>query len=512
MPALVEITLFGWDAWADDGWNIWQNDGWNTFVDTKKSIHVSHGGYAGEKFWEPKILSFTSPQFRLDHASGGYCKLGFGDLTLAPDTFDLIDTWPPPENCEVKIYFAVEDSAINYLTDQDGNLITDENGNPIEVSYESGLYNGYEYLTDQNGEILTDDTGDPILIATTSLYGGDVHELFDGTLHRTGLSRDGITYQLYERSFDAVLLDSATDFDGNIVPLPIAFGVVVNQQPVRLPDAIDGHRRYSAGSLTGTKHTNWHVYDDGVDVCSQATEISNNVFEYTVQPAGELTISGTGSAATIVDVFTWACGVSRLNLIVNSLLSGAYVPSFWASSQEPLMSFLDRLASVACHLFYISNDKLYLVDMSADNGAPIVMTENDFYPAAIKYAAPVSLIKTSWTDRVAVEETIGKYIKEIPREVSVVGAHPYGTEESVDCFQSTIPSVTASLTEILSFMTAPRWETSIPMVNIFPNPGCKIIAYDESMGHGLNIEIRARDIEYDFENKEIRIAGEGTVT
>ena len=147
--------------------------------------------------------------------------------------------------------------------------------------------------------------------------------------------------------------------------------------------------------------------------------------------------------------------------------------------------------------------------MSADNGT-LAITEFDFFPSAVTFAAPVSLIKTTWVDRTAVEETIGKYIKETTQEVSVTGPHPYGTEESIDCFQTTKPEVTASLTDILAYLTSPRWETTIPLALTFPMPGLKIAALDESVGTGISITIHARDIEYDFENGKIKISGEGS--
>jgi hypothetical protein len=149
--------------------------------------------------------------------------------------------------------------------------------------------------------------------------------------------------------------------------------------------------------------------------------------------------------------------------------------------------------------------------MDSDVGNDFNLTEADFFPSSITFAAPVALIKTTWTDRIPVEETIGKHIKEISHEVSISGLHPYGSEETIDCFQTSRSDVVSSLTRILSYVKATRWETSIPIKDPLPLPGSKISAYDESMGQGIQITIHARDIEYDFENHTIMIAGEGTV-
>lgn len=449
MPALIEMTLFVGDRWLDDEYNTWLDDEYNTWLDSDVAVRAAHESYAGDQYWSQYVISLTPPQYRLDHLSGGHCKLGFGDLTLTLDTFQAGSIWPPPEACPCKISYA-------------------------------------------------DSTG-------------TIHELFNGTMHRQSLNRDGIKYQLYERTYDVMLLEEATDYDGNTVPLPRAFGAVVHQRPVRLADAGGGNRRYSAGSLTGTKHTDWHVYDDGVDVCTNATAISSNVFEYTVTPAGELTISGIGEDSTLINIFDWAVQVGRLNLSYDSSLATAFTASYWAASQETLVSFLDRLAAYACHLFYVQDETLYLVDMDSDNGTS-ALTEFDFYPSSITFAAPIATLKTTWTDRTAVEETIGKYIKETTQEVTVYGTHPYGNNETIDCFQSTKAAVTTALTRVLGFLTASRWETSIPLLTTFPAPGLKITALDGSMGQDVSILIHATDIEYDFENYEIKIAGGGVVS
>jgi hypothetical protein len=505
MPMLVEMTLFVGDSWESNTEFVWLDSDDEHWVDTNIVVNACQQGYAGKKYWDQTIISVTPPQFRTDHASGGYCKLSFGDITLTRDVFSIASIWPPPQST------------------------------PVVISY-----------ADEN-DVIT--------------------ELFNGTAHRQKISRDGYTYQFYERTFDQLLLDEDTEFgydtaqesgvltigkrykieywndnddftnvggvnvDGaefiavgtipnhwehssslhTTVPIPRAFGLITHQQPVRLIDAESGNIRYSAGYLIGSKHTDWHVYDDGVDICSNATEIIDNVFELTASPVGEVTISGTGEDTSLIDIFEWTCAASRLNLSYNSIYATAYSLSHWANSQEVLVSFLDRIAASACHIFHIKNDTMTLIDMDSDVGNDFNLTEADFFPSSITFAAPVALIKTTWTDRIPVEETIGKHIKEISHEVSISGLHPYGSEETIDCFQTSRSDVVSSLTRILSYVKATRWETSIPIKDPLPLPGSKISAYDESMGQGIQITIHARDIEYDFENHTIMIAGEGTV-
>jgi hypothetical protein len=61
-------------------------------------------------------------------------------------------------------------------------------------------------------------------------------------------------------------------------------------------------------------------------------------------------------------------------------------------------------------------------------------------------------------------------------------------------------------------MTAARWETSIPLASTFPEPGLKLSADDNSMGQTISIAAHATDIEYDFDNYEIKLAGAAAIS
>jgi hypothetical protein len=448
MPALVEIRLFDQAMWTDDGYNTWLDDDYNVWYDTYLSIRLSNESYAGDRYWDQKIISFSAPQYRLNHLSGGYCKIGFGDLTVTLDTFDEMQKWPPPEKCTMVIYYA------------------DDSGN--------------------------------------------ITEILSGTLHLKTLSRDGITYQMYEKTLDAMLLTNETDYNGDSVAMPRAFGAVQYQKAVRLPDAV-GNQVYHHGYMNGTVGTDWHVFDDGVNIDVNVTAATDSTFQLSVLPVGEVTVSGTGVASTLAEVIQWACGITRLNIAYDCSLSSPATVSCWETSQDTIVSFLDKLTSYFGQLFYITSTVLYLVDMDADNGTTIDITESDFLPSSITWAAPVSLVSTEWSERTAVEESIGKYVKDTNQNAAYTGEHPYGASENVLAYQSSRADIEVSLSKIYRLMTSDRWETSIPLDAVYPLPGQKITAIDNSMGKQVSIAIHARDIEYDFENRLVRISGEGLI-
>ena len=454
--SILLVEIFGPEAgtqFVDDDQFQFVSDSEFKFEDSVDVLRMTSGAaFAGARDWQPDVLGFDPIAYRMDTPHGGMVRLsGAGNIQVAMQAFDNADWWFP---------------ATAY---------------PACVSITDGL----EY---------------------------QATKIMDCTFHqKEWIPPEYFTFDIYQEGLSAsLLLSTGVNYAGETVVLPRAFGNITFVTPIRRPDA-NGHQVYDHGYLSGTVGVDWHVYDDGVNVDSNVTNATASTFEYTVTPVGEITVCGTGTDSTLINIFNWACGVTHLNLSYNSALATAFTASCWVSSQETLVSFLDRLAAYACHLFYIKDETLYLVDMGSDNGT-VTMTEFDFFPSSITYAAPVALLKANWTDRTAVEDSTGKHIMETPQKVSVVGSHPYGPESSIDCFQSTVAAVTTTLTRVLGFMQAARWETSIPLTTTFPAPGLKISAVDASMGQAISIVIRASDIEYDFENYEIKIAGAGVIS
>jgi hypothetical protein len=412
-------------------------------------------GFAGtDGYWNQNILAITPLQFRISNLYGGQVEFSFGDVTLALDTFDQAGVWPPPESADALVIYA------------------DENG--------------------------------------------DKHELFSGVLYRQNLSRDGILYQFFGAYSDKMLLDegeayTADEGDGDDVPLPRAFGAVEYMKAVRLPDIDDenGYQAYHHGYMAGDVGTDWHVYDDGVEIDGNVAVADASTFQLSVQPVGEVTVSGAGAQDTIAEVITWAG--QRAGLSVDTTLASAFTISHWADSQQPLMDFMDQISAYACHMFYVAAGVLYLIDMAADNFSDIELTENEFFPASVAYPDPVKMLKSTWVTRESVEETIGKYVKDTEHEASIPGM-PFGNEQTIEPYQTKVSDVKAALTAISGYLSSPRWETAITMDGSFPVPGQKILAMDESMGKPLSIAIRARDIEYDFDGRKITISGDGTIS
>jgi len=402
--------------------------------------------------WKPRIASFNAPQSRLAKPTGGVCGMVFGSTSLSPEFFtEDVVTWPPPVNFAMVIY---------YTATNDSSLET----------------------------------------------------LITGTAHRREMTRDEITYDIYASEYDADLLEEDTDYDGKDIVLPRAFGAVTHQKAPRLAD-VSGDPTYHHGYMSGTMGTDWHIYDDGVNIDANATDNADGTFSLSVSAVGEVTVSGTGQDSVLDDIVDWACGASYLNLTGNTTLFTDTIPdiSHWADKQIKVIDFLSKICEWCCHLIYISGSTLYLVGMGEDNGTDTV-TDYDFFPAAYYDRAPVSILRAEWVNRTAVEETVGKYIKDVPADAYVESSYPYGKEEKATPYTDVQADVQTQLTSMLTLLNAPFCRLPIPMEGSLPVPGKKITITDTMLGDDTTITIHARSIKYDFDNDEAVIEGEGTIT
>ena len=73
------------------------------------SNYLSIEGHALERYWDPKIVSFDSPQYNAEKKYGGYVKPVYGNISLFQDLFGDSD-WTPPTNCQIAIRYNDNDA------------------------------------------------------------------------------------------------------------------------------------------------------------------------------------------------------------------------------------------------------------------------------------------------------------------------------------------------------------------------------------------------------------------
>lgn len=423
---------------------------------------VSMLGASLQHWWPPYLIGIDPPKYQMREIWGGHVDLAFGSALFSPTLF--VAHWPPPPTIDVHV---------EYLP----------SGSKDEADAVS-FFNGTGVLTD----------------------------------HR----KESVEYALYAVGKEANALTEGTDYDGNTVPLPRAFGTVAYVEPVRLADR-NGHRCYDLGYLHGTVHTDWHVYDDGVDVCTNVTNVSGNTFEYTVTPVGTLTISGTGDVKTVEDVIGWLA--AKIGLTANTTLGRSPSPqvSFWLTSQRPIIDVASDVTAFFSHLFYLTTTvdlttaTVVLVDMAADNGSRTI-TEWEYFEAPYGYRAPKAKITAPLIEREAGTwrapggGAAAVYVRETKTDVSVLSAYPFGEDMTLsDAYSQSRSGIEAALSSILTTIHSPVVKLSIPIKDVVL-PGEKIIWTDESFAAPITLTIHARDISYDFDNDTMTIEGEGTVS
>lgn len=435
------------------------------------SVYAGSDGRADpERYIPPWILSASPISYSTDRAWGGYCRLSFGSIALAREMFD--GHWPPPVSIEGALYMIPEDGTL----------------------------------------------ADKVL-------------LIEVRLHRKGIDARCVEYDAFDPDPTADLLEETTDYNGDTVPLPRAFGTVRYVRPVRLPDASGGNQRYHLGYLSGSCHTDWHVFDDGVDICSNVGTVSAGVFELTVTPVGEVTISGTGELDDLESIFRWASG-NALNIDWSSMwilrdksgapiVDAAGLPIYdsgygaasekqiskWADSQMAAKDFLSEIASYFRHMFFVQCGALYLASMDTANGT-LAVSDADYIDASIRHDAPISGARATWESADSVSESVGQYVKRTKQETYRPSGYPYGNELRIDPMQSSHSAISESLDAILALANKPRCEMTMPLKSdCMPTPGMRVSA----SVYGMTVQMMVREIQYDFIAMTVTISGEADI-
>ncbi len=497
------------------------------------TIHyLSLDGHALEHFWRPEIISFSPPSYETATPHGGYVKVGFGSISFSPDVFAA--EWPPPDQCDVEIYYTATTEA-------------------AAVS----IFAGIVYLSD-----------------------------FD---------EESVSYEIYNPGYSVNLLETGTDYNGDEVPLPRAFGAVTHVQPVRLPDdgatrptfhlggigttanavSIESFTTNSAGaktkvvvsaahgwsndaSITINGSTNFNgthtiesasgtefvipvafptdnseklpirasafvaggfrVYDDGVPIDSNVLVNGDGTFSLTAAMVGTITISGTGPQTTLTEIMEWAQGELGITSYDDSA-ARATSPNvgYWADKQMPLTDFCSDLCAFFSHFFHKAGDTLYIGDMLLDNGTS-TLAEHQYFTASYSAADAVKQLTASWTTW---EEANGvtddgtkdyKYIKAIENEAVVTGDYEWGQEQTIEPFHDVRADIEAALDNILTILNKRQATVSIPINGTFPAPGEKITFADSVPVVATVTSIWARSLRFDFDNDEIQISGEGVIS
>jgi len=498
--SLLEMRIEDHVIWADGDMLFRNVPGVSWF--TSGVRYMALDDYDDRHMWCDDVVSYTPPQYHMAHRTGGLCRLDFGNIEIKTSAFS-----------------SKHESGNALFTDGD---VLWANRSYEALWVDEALATGDSTLWPPPREIYLKQR------YTESDESGLIL-MFDGIGWRSRIdpANRRVTYELHGRRYNAQLLEIATDYDGNEeVPLPRALGVVYYAKAVRLPDednpagwpSLTGCPTYHNLYIAGVKGTDWHVYDDGVNIDANAGDNGNGTFSLSASPVGEVTVSGVGAIETLSDLISWAVDGSRLALsyTYNAALEASPSPSlsYLANSQQLLIDFVSNVAAYFRHLYYERGYSLVGVHMDVPNGSRELIDGYDFYRKT-SYADPaaISLIRAVWQHRRAVEETIGKYVKSENQEETAQSGYPYGSEESVTPYEYARAAVKASLEDLLGYMLKPEARLAIPVSDDLPVPGERIMYRDQdNFDKDLNVVMYCRTIKYDFERETVEIIGDAVLS
>ena len=177
MAVLVEIVQGKQGVvWKDTDGVVWKSTAdvtWKSTETTGTTLYLSLDGEALTHYWDAYIKSFSAPHYQTATKYGGYCALSFGSINMSPDAF--YGLWLPPQK----------------LT--------------VNISYTS---------TTEAAAVL----------------------IFAGDIYLKSFDVESVTYNIMAPVYTQRLLNEGTDYDGNTVPFPRAFGTVTHVNPVRVAD------------------------------------------------------------------------------------------------------------------------------------------------------------------------------------------------------------------------------------------------------------------------------------
>jgi len=199
---------------------------------------------------------------------------------------------------------------------------------------------------------------------------------------------------------------------------------------------------------------------------------------------------------TLVNIFTTAVGVTKLNLTLDSTAARAVSPAvvYTATGEKMLIDNLSDMAAFFSHAFYIENGTLYLIDLLLDNGTSTLDEFGFFMGSEYRAATPYSLIKG------------GGFFKD--------GAYKYGQELNISPVCHTVQAnIEAALADIKTIVEYDFYRFRvIPEADKLPVIGQKITITNESLQSTTTTWLRVTDFSPDIFKSEILVEGFGVST
>lgn len=150
--------------------------------------YISNEMISIEHSYKPWIESITAPSWQMDTEYGGMVKFGYGGITISPGLFQEIGVWPPQLQCDISVYYTASTEAASTL-------------------------------------------------------------LFESEAHLVSFDSESVQYDIRDKPYLQKLLTEGTNYEGDSVAFPMAFGTVTHVTPTRIANDGDGLYVYRLGGI-----------------------------------------------------------------------------------------------------------------------------------------------------------------------------------------------------------------------------------------------------------------------
>jgi len=335
------------------------------------------------------------------------------------------------------------------------------------------------------------------------------YAMFSGTVVLEEISTDQLRFSFQPTSYSTQAISTVTDSDGNSQYNPFTHGVITNRQPL----IQTGSQAFRNPSLNTSETVT--VFEEGTNRFSSDTSTTITTSGYN---SGQVVVSGTGLNGTTVETFfdyianTLSLGVTTAETTKTSSASSRAV-HLYTNKPQLLTDLASEVARSVNHEFYIlpnpstGSTTLYLIDR-ANSPTATILDDDEVVGSSYTLGFPIQAVAGNWR----VTERKGTQLQTLDitaRSENVSVGKVLNISMLADTVAQTT-NMTTILNGIRDVEKKPQAVVTVAGIKTDYYPGDRF-TLDRSEDQ-ITIDMIARDITWDFNNKNTTIKGDSTLS
>ena len=332
--------------------------------------------------------------------------------------------------------------------------------------------------------------------------------LFSGTVLLKSYTKKSLEYEIYQPEITIKMLPDGVDENSETIQIPLAVGTVTHMKLQRTGTV--GIYKYYQPDFAGSLGTDWHIYDDGVQIDDHWTDNGDGTMTRSVAIIGVATASGTGNKTDLEDVFTY--GATRLGVDLVSPHDADINIDHVFYEDEFITDVLGGVAWYAGYQWYFGEDPetedvtLVLYDVEDQNGESNITGFDYVY------------LTYSWPDRIktlSAEVTTYTYDEEHVETLKLDGDYPMaGQEQTLEfVYSEDSTRVATQLDWHLAYLQKPWVEVQLPFLRM-PQHGEKV-TFSDYRKQSVKVEdgvFRIEEISLNPKGRLMTLSGRADIT